>query len=41
MFLGIVDLWFRIADEQISSNFDRIIFPRHDNEGVLSIHVFI
>ena len=29
------DIWFGIAYRQISSMFDRVICPRHDNGGVL------
>ena len=29
MCIDIVDIWFRIADGQISSIFDRVICPRH------------
>ena len=28
-------IWFRIAYRQISTMFDRVICPRHDNGGVL------
>ena len=29
------EIWFGIANGQISSMFDRVICPRHDNGGVL------
>ena len=29
------EIWFRIAYGQISSMFDRVICPQHDNGGVL------
>ena len=29
------EIWFRIANGQISSMFDRVICPRHDNGWVL------
>ena len=41
MCIDIVEIWFRIANGQILSDFDRIICPRHDNGGVLSFYVFI
>ena len=31
--IDIKEIWFGIADRQISSMFDRIICPRHDNGG--------
>ena len=33
--LGMKEVWFVIADGQMSSMFDRVICPRHDNGGVL------
>ena len=41
MRIDIVEIWFGIAYGQISSIFDRIICPRHDNGWILSFHVFI
>ena len=38
--IHIVEIWFRIAHWQISSIFDRVICLRHDNDGILSLHVF-
>ena len=35
------EIWFEIVYEQISSTFDRVICPRHDNGGVLYFNVFI
>ena len=34
MCIDIVEIWFRIANGQISSNFDGVIYPRH-------AHIFI
>ena len=34
MCIDIVETWFGIVDGQISSNFDRVICPRH-------VHIFI
>ena len=39
MCIYIVEICFWIARRQISSIFDRVICPRHDNGGVLSFHV--
>ena len=39
--IDIKEIWFRIANGQISLIFDRFMRPRHDNGGVLSFHVFI
>ena len=39
MCIDIVESCLGIAHGQISSIFDRIICPRHDNGGVLSFHV--
>ena len=33
--IDIKEIWFRIANGQISSVFDRAISPRHNNGGVL------
>ena len=33
--IDIMEMWFGIANGQISSNFYGIISPRHDNDGVL------
>ena len=35
MGIDIVEIWFGIAYGQISSMFDRVICPRHDNGWVL------
>ena len=35
-----VEIWFENAKGQISSIFDRVTCPQHDNGGVLSFHVF-
>ena len=35
------ELWFGIAFMQISSMFDRVICPQHDNGGVLWFTIFI
>ena len=35
MCIEIVEIWFGIADRQISSIFYGVICPRHDNGGVL------
>ena len=35
-----MEIWLGIANGQISSIFDRIIWPPHDSGGVLSIYVF-
>ena len=35
MCIDIMEVWFGIADGQISSNFYGVICPRHDNGGVL------
>ena len=32
---NIVEIWFEIANGQISSIYDKVIFPRHDNGGIL------
>ena len=34
------EIWFGIAYGQILSMFDRVICPRHDNEGVLQFVFF-
>ena len=33
--MDIKEIWFGIANGQISSMFDRVICPRHDYNGVL------
>ena len=33
--IAIVEIWFGICNEQISLICDRVICPRHDNDGVL------
>ena len=35
------EIWFGIVNEKISSMFDRVICPLHDNGGVLYFNVFI
>ena len=35
MCIDFVEIWFGIADGQISSNFYRVICPPHDNGGLL------
>ena len=37
--IDFVEIWFEIANGQISSIFDRVTCPRHDNGGVLSFLV--
>ena len=37
--IDIVQIWFRIANGQILSIFDRVICQQHDNGGELSFHV--
>ena len=40
--IDIKEIWFGIANRQISSIFDRVICPQDDNGGVLfSFYVFI
>ena len=41
MCIDIVEIWFWIAIGYISSIFDRVISPWHDNGGVLSFHVLL
>ena len=41
MCIDIVEVCFAIAHWQISSTFDRVICPWHDNGGVLSFHVLL
>ena len=41
MCIDIVEIWFGIAIGYISSVFDRVISPGHDNGGVLLFHVFM
>ena len=38
MCIDVGEIWFGIANRQISSVFDRVIWPRHDNGEVLSFH---
>ena len=33
--IGVKEIWFGIANRQISAMFDKVICPRHDNGGVL------
>ena len=33
--IGIVEIWFGLANRQISSMFDRVICLQHDNGGIL------
>ena len=33
--IDIMEIWFGIAKDQISSMFDSVIYPRHNNGGVL------
>ena len=35
MCIDIVEVWFGIANGKISSNFDRVIVPQHNNGGLL------
>ena len=35
MYINIVEIWFVIANGQISSNFYGVICPQQDNVGVL------
>ena len=39
--IDVKEIWFEIANGQISSMFDRVICPRHDNGGILSSKVII
>ena len=39
--IDIKEIWFGITNGQISSTFDRVICPRHNNGGVLSFYVLI
>ena len=39
--IDIIEIWFGIANGQISSIFDSVIYKRQDNCGVLSFYVFI
>ena len=41
MYIGIMQVWFEIANGQILLVFDRIICPPHNSGGVLLIRVFI
>ena len=36
-----MEIWFEIANGQISSNLYGVICPRHDNGGVLQFYLFI
>ena len=36
----IVEIWFGIANGQISSVFDRVICQPHDSSSVLLFHIF-
>ena len=38
--IDIREIWFWIANGQISSMFDSIIYRRHDNGGALYVNVF-
>ena len=38
--IDIKEIWFGIANGH-SSMFDRVVCPRHDNDGVLLFNVFI
>ena len=40
-FIDMKEIWFGIANGQISPMFDRVICPQHDNGGVLLLNVFI
>ena len=40
MCIDTVQIWFGIANEQISSIFESVICPPHDNDRVLSFHIF-
>ena len=40
MCINIVELWFGVANGQISSIFDRVICLPHSSGGVLLFHVF-
>ena len=37
--IDIKEIWVGIANGQISSIFDRIIYPRYDNDGI-SLYTF-
>ena len=39
--IAVVEIWFGIANGQILSVFDRVIWIRHDNGGVLLFNIFI
>ena len=41
IYIDMKEIWFGIANGQISSIFDRVICPQHDNGGVLYFNVFI
>ena len=36
-----MEIWFGIANGQILSICDRVIYLRHDNGGILLFHIFI
>ena len=38
--INMKEIWFGIANGQISSMFDRVICPRHDNSGILQFNFF-
>ena len=40
MCIDIVDIWFGIADGQITSAFDRVIYPSHINGDIISCFYF-
>ena len=40
MYIDILEIWFGIANGQMSSIFDRVICPLHDYGRVLSFHFF-
>ena len=37
--IDIVEIWFGIANGQITSAFDRVVCPPYDNGGVLTFHI--
>ena len=41
MCIDIVEIWFGIANGQITPLFDTVIYPPHANVLVLSFHIFI
>ena len=40
-YIDIKEIWFGIANAQMSSIFDRVICGCHDNGGVLSFYIFV